>query len=123
MTVPSKFTEQEMLVISEAKKLAEKTMQLVHTLISDMVGTLTAEQQRAAFNELKILAPKPTKPTALERLHEEFADLEDKIDKLAPFFKTPTYKGLPREHQILLKKQHQLMVQYHRILEQRIELF
>lgn len=61
--------------------------------------------------------------TFKDRLVEEHAALNEKIEKLSNFIEqSEIFKGLSTEHQDLLKKQLHHMIEYQQILIQRIKL-
>ena len=61
--------------------------------------------------------------TFKDRLVEEHAALNEKIEKLSIFInESEIFKGLSTEHQDLLKRQLHHMIEYQQILIQRIKL-
>ena len=58
-----------------------------------------------------------------ERVVQEKAELDEKINKLEQFFSTETYARLSNKHLDLFDKQIVAMRQYSEALEGRIELF
>lgn len=61
--------------------------------------------------------------TYLDRMHEEHAQLKERIDKLAAFIQSnDIFKGLTRHKQILMEQQFHAMALYEYILAERIEL-
>ena len=58
-----------------------------------------------------------------QRVVDEYADLSEKIDKLAAFFGTETYKGMRLAEKVLLSRQLSAMTDYQGILAERISLF
>jgi hypothetical protein len=57
-----------------------------------------------------------------DRLVNEASELYQKIQKLALFLQSEDFKGLSNENQELLRKQYQLMLEYHQVLLQRIKI-
>lgn len=57
-----------------------------------------------------------------DRLVNEASELYQKIQKLALFLQSEDFKGLSDENKDLLRKQYQLMLEYHQILLQRIKI-
>lgn len=62
-----------------------------------------------------------TRPTYLQRLLQEHADLSLRIDKLQTFIGTTTYANLPEQDKTLLNRQLDLMVSLEKILDSRIK--
>jgi hypothetical protein len=58
-----------------------------------------------------------------QRVVDEKADLDEKIEKLGLFFATPTFTSLPAEEQSRLRQQQHAMTAYSCILRERIEAF
>lgn len=58
-----------------------------------------------------------------KRVVAEKAQLDEKISKLEAFIRTDTFPGLPDEEQLDLNLQFQIMEDYSRVLERRIERF
>ena len=66
----------------------------------------------------KVLAPHQ------QRVVDERSELNEKIDKLKAFImESPIYKTLPPEEQKRLNRQCDVMIEYSRILGDRIEAF
>jgi hypothetical protein len=57
-----------------------------------------------------------------DRLVNEASELYQKIQKLALFLQSEDFKGLSDENKDLLRKQYQLMLEYHQVLLQRIKI-
>jgi hypothetical protein len=60
--------------------------------------------------------------THLERLHEELAELTGRLEKLAEFFDTPTFRELGHEYRSTLSTQFLAMSQYAACLRLRLAL-
>jgi hypothetical protein len=58
-----------------------------------------------------------------ERVTVERLELGDKLDKLDAFIVGATFRSLPDEDQVLLKRQADAMRTYENILDQRIARF
>ncbi len=58
-----------------------------------------------------------------QRVIKELDELKDKITKLGVFICTITYAELEIIEQHLLRRQQRTMIEYARILNERIELF
>ena len=58
-----------------------------------------------------------------ERVVAEHAELKDKTDKLAAFFKSPIFAGLDQDEKTRLELQFVCMTAYLAILQSRIEDF
>lgn len=61
-------------------------------------------------------------PEVKDRLVDEASALYEKIVKLALFLKSEDFNGLSSKNQELLKKQYELMLEYHQVLLQRIKI-
>lgn len=57
--------------------------------------------------------------TLLDRFKVELYELDIKINKLDKFINSDTFKFIEKDKQILLKKLHNVMVEYKNILEKR----
>lgn len=57
--------------------------------------------------------------TLLDRFKIELYELDIKINKLDKFLNSDTFKFIEKDKQILLKKLHNVMVEYKNILEKR----
>ena len=57
--------------------------------------------------------------TLLDRFKVELYELDIKINKLDKFLNSDTFKFIEKDKQILLKKLHNVMVEYKSILEKR----
>ena len=57
--------------------------------------------------------------TLLDRFKIELYELDIKINKLDKFLNSDTFKFIEKDKQILLKKLHNVMVEYKSILEKR----
>lgn len=57
--------------------------------------------------------------TLLDRFKVELYELDIKINKLDKFLNSDTFKFIEKDKQILLKKLHNVMVEYKNILEKR----
>jgi hypothetical protein len=58
-----------------------------------------------------------------QRVVEEKADLDERLQKLLPFLSSDTCHGLPFDERSRLNEQYRLMVCYSDILGQRIAAF
>lgn len=58
-----------------------------------------------------------------QRVVDEKAELDEKLEKLIAFFDTPIYADLEYPEQARLKRQSQIMKEYSFILGARIEAF
>lgn len=58
-----------------------------------------------------------------QRVVEEKAQLDDRLEKLTAFAKTDTFAQLPVAEQDRLTKQHNIMTSYSLVLEERIQNF
>ena len=63
-----------------------------------------------------------TADSYIARMVTEQAELDDKATKLAAFFKSPIFEGLPDEKKVLMERQHKAMSEYLAILDERIKL-
>ncbi len=61
-------------------------------------------------------------PEVKDRLVNEASELYEKIGKLALFLQSKDFDGLSSENQELLKRQYELMIEYHQVLLQRIKI-
>lgn len=61
-------------------------------------------------------------PEVKDRLVNEASELYVKISKLALFLQSEDFNGLSSENQELLKRQYELMIEYHQVLLQRIKI-
>lgn len=57
--------------------------------------------------------------TLLDRFKVELYELDIKINKLDKFINSDTFKFIEKDKQILLKKLHNVMIEYKNILEKR----
>ncbi len=71
----------------------------------------------------EVAEPASTMPAHQQRVHDERADLVDKVGKLALFTETPTFTSLPDEEQARLGAQLVAMRTYSDILGERIAAF
>lgn len=62
-------------------------------------------------------------PPHEQRVVEEAAELLDKSNKLHAFFSSSIFQGLDATNKDLLHRQHDAMLEYQSILQQRIALF
>ena len=58
-----------------------------------------------------------------QRVVDEHAELETRLDKLAEFTATPTFEALPDAEQERLLRQSGIMIQYSDVLAERIAAF
>lgn len=58
-----------------------------------------------------------------KRVEQELHELTIKIEKLRTFMYSDLYKTLPYTEQILLQRQHDAMIAYQLILEERIDMW
>ena len=57
----------------------------------------------------------------VERMIEEYKELSERLKKLIAFIKTDKFAALAEEQRKLLEEQREAMLQYKRVLGQRIE--
>ncbi len=62
-------------------------------------------------------------PPHQQRVHDEFAELNSRLDKLKAFVVGDVCKGIPGQDQELLEAQVHAMAAYSAVLEKRIERF
>lgn len=58
-----------------------------------------------------------------QRVVDERAELDAKLDRLDAFIGTPVFSGLPDDHKLLLEQQSAVMSTYSDILAERIAAF
>lgn len=58
-----------------------------------------------------------------QRVIDEQSALDEKIDKLHVFFETDTCASLPADEQLRLNRQYGAMIEYSKILGERIAVF
>jgi hypothetical protein len=58
-----------------------------------------------------------------ERLINEKAELDLKLERLTEFGRSPQFQALDEEEQMLINRQHSLMEDYSEVLSKRIKRF
>jgi hypothetical protein len=58
-----------------------------------------------------------------QRVVEELEQLRERRDKLGLFWQNPLFKALPTDEQERMGRQFDIMVQYERVLQERIDHF
>lgn len=104
------------------------TDKIDNPLIKDLAFERALDSMRGPYTFLRTLESKLEKEeeekTHRQRVIEDLAVLEDRLEKLSLFLSTdeiPIF--LTEEHWNLLKEQREVMIKYKEIIDKRLELF
>ena len=107
-------------------KTAPKTVKSVEVsdeVLADVTEAVEATKPKPKAEKPDLSLANDSRPDHIQRLEHEGAELQEKLEKLNIFLKTPVYQALPDLERHLLQTQKNGMVAYYNALVERINLF